>query len=78
MPKVSHSVVQEALDSAAEFITGDALKQQALAERQSIVLNELRTVIAIPLRTRQLALLQPMWMACCIWTAALFPMIFPA
>jgi serine phosphatase RsbU (regulator of sigma subunit) len=51
--KVSHSVVQEALSSAAEFITGDALKQQALAERQSIVLNELRTVIAIPLRTRQ-------------------------
>jgi phosphoserine phosphatase RsbU/P len=51
--KVSHSVVYEALNSAAEFITGDALKQQALAERQSIVLNELRTVIAIPLRTRQ-------------------------
>jgi sigma-B regulation protein RsbU (phosphoserine phosphatase) len=51
--KVSHSVVHEALNSAAEFITGDALKQQALAERQSIVLNELRTVIAIPLRTRQ-------------------------
>ncbi|MCU1331296.1 MAG: Serine phosphatase RsbU, regulator of sigma subunit [Candidatus Angelobacter sp.] len=51
--KVSHSVVQEALASAAEFITGDAQKQQALAERQSIVLNELRTVIAIPLRTRQ-------------------------
>jgi sigma-B regulation protein RsbU (phosphoserine phosphatase) len=51
--KVSHSVVEDALTSAAEFITGDALKQQALAERQSIVLNELRTVIAIPLRTRQ-------------------------
>jgi serine phosphatase RsbU (regulator of sigma subunit) len=52
-PKVSHSVVQEALTSASEFITGDALKQQALAERHSIVLNELRTVIAIPLRTRR-------------------------
>ncbi|HSK43241.1 MAG TPA: SpoIIE family protein phosphatase [Candidatus Binatia bacterium] len=51
--RVSHSVVEEALASAAEFITGDALKQQALAERQSIVINELRTVIAIPLRTRQ-------------------------
>jgi serine phosphatase RsbU (regulator of sigma subunit) len=51
--KVSHSVVEDALTSAAEFITGDALKQQALAERQSIVMNELRTVIAIPLRTRQ-------------------------
>jgi sigma-B regulation protein RsbU (phosphoserine phosphatase) len=52
-PKVSHSVVQEALESAAEFITGDALQQQALAARQSIVMNELRTVIAIPLRTRR-------------------------
>ena len=51
--KVSHSVVHEALASAAEFITGDALKQHELADRQSIVLNELRTVIAIPLRTRQ-------------------------
>lgn len=51
--KVSHSVVEEALSSAAEFITGDASKQEALAERQSIVMNELRTVIAIPLRTRQ-------------------------
>ncbi|HEX3586867.1 MAG TPA: SpoIIE family protein phosphatase [Candidatus Angelobacter sp.] len=50
--RVSHSVVQEALASAAEFITGDALRQQALAERQSIVINELRTVIAIPLRAR--------------------------
>jgi sigma-B regulation protein RsbU (phosphoserine phosphatase) len=49
---VSHSVVQEALATAAEFITGDALQQQALAARQSIMLNELRTVIAIPLRMR--------------------------
>ena len=50
--RVSQSVVQEALASAAEFITGDALRQQALADRQSIVINELRTVIAIPLRAR--------------------------
>jgi sigma-B regulation protein RsbU (phosphoserine phosphatase) len=49
---VSRSVVYEAMASAAEFITGDALQQQALAARESIVLNELRTVIAIPLRTR--------------------------
>jgi phosphoserine phosphatase RsbU/P len=42
---VSHSVVHEAMTSASEFITGDALKQQALAARQSIMLNELRTVI---------------------------------
>ena len=49
---VSHSVVHEAMATAAEFITGDALQQLALAARQSIMLNELRTVIAIPLRLR--------------------------
>ena len=70
--KVSHSVVEEALASAAEFITGDALKQQALAERQSIVMNELRTIIAIPLRTRQRwDFAHPRPMACSTWTAAL-------
>jgi serine phosphatase RsbU (regulator of sigma subunit)/pSer/pThr/pTyr-binding forkhead associated (FHA) protein len=47
---VSRSVVQEAMTSAAEFITGDATQQSALAGRPSIVMNELRTVIAIPLR----------------------------
>jgi len=52
---VSHSVVQEAMSSAAEFITGDAAQQAALAERQSIVLNELRTVIAIPLRAKRVS-----------------------
>lgn len=49
---VSHSVVHEAMVSASEFITGDATRQSALAERQSIVLNDLRTLIAIPLRAR--------------------------
>lgn len=48
---VSHSVVDEAMNSAAEFITGDAMRQQELAARQSIVINELRTVVAIPLRS---------------------------
>jgi len=52
---VSHSVVQEAMTSAAEFITGDAAQQSALAARQSIVLNELRTVIAIPLRVKRVS-----------------------
>jgi sigma-B regulation protein RsbU (phosphoserine phosphatase) len=52
---VSHSVVQEAMSSAAEFITGDAAQQTALAARQSIVLNELRTVIAIPLRAKRVS-----------------------
>ncbi|HEU4414175.1 MAG TPA: SpoIIE family protein phosphatase [Candidatus Angelobacter sp.] len=52
---VSHSVVREAMVSASEFVTGDATRLSALAERQSIVLNDLRTVIAIPLRTRHSA-----------------------
>ena len=50
---VSHSVIDEALSSAAEFISGDTTLQRALAERQSIVMNELRTVIAVPLRTKR-------------------------
>lgn len=50
---VSHSVVQEAMASAAEFIASDTTLQEALAARQSIVLNELKTVIAIPLRGRR-------------------------
>ena len=52
---VSRSVVQEAMASAAEFITGDATQQSELAVRESIVLNELRTVIAVPLRERRIA-----------------------
>jgi phosphoserine phosphatase RsbU/P len=52
---VSRSVVHEALSAAGEFITGDATQQSALAARQSIMLNELRTVIAIPLRQRRVA-----------------------
>jgi phosphoserine phosphatase RsbU/P len=50
---VSHSVVQEAMASAAEFVAADTTQQSALAARQSIVLNELRTVVAIPLRARR-------------------------
>jgi phosphoserine phosphatase RsbU/P len=52
---VSRSVVQEAMSSAAEFITGDAAQLSALAARQSIVLNELKTLIAIPLRVRRVS-----------------------
>ncbi|HKV94434.1 MAG TPA: SpoIIE family protein phosphatase [Candidatus Angelobacter sp.] len=50
---VTHSVVREAMISAQEFITGDASRQSALAARESILFNELRTVVAIPLRTRR-------------------------
>ena len=50
---VSQSVIHDAMNSASEFITGDATGQSALAARQSIVMNELRTIIAIPLRARR-------------------------
>lgn len=52
---VSHSVVEEAMTSASEFIAADTTLQSALAARQSIVMNELKTVIAIPLRARRTA-----------------------
>ncbi len=50
---VSHSVVHEAMVSASELITEDATLQDALADRKSIMLNDLRTVVAIPLRVRR-------------------------
>ncbi|MBZ5530647.1 MAG: SpoIIE family protein phosphatase [Acidobacteriia bacterium] len=52
---VSNSVIQDALTSASEFIAGDTSQQSALAARQSIVMNELRTVVAIPLRAKRVA-----------------------
>lgn len=52
---ISLSVVREAMSTASEFIVSDATQQSALAQRDSILLNRLRTVIAIPLRMRQLS-----------------------
>ncbi|HEY3768834.1 MAG TPA: SpoIIE family protein phosphatase [Candidatus Angelobacter sp.] len=49
---VSHSVVREALVTSFELVTNNASRQSALAARESIMLNELRTLIAIPLRVR--------------------------
>jgi phosphoserine phosphatase RsbU/P len=51
---VSHSVINDALNSASEFIAGDTSRESALADRQSIVLNELRTLVAIPLRSQRM------------------------
>jgi sigma-B regulation protein RsbU (phosphoserine phosphatase) len=52
---VSHSIVKDAMSSASEFIIGDTTEQSALAARQSIVLNDLRMIIAIPLRANRLS-----------------------
>src|SRR5581483_3377897 len=51
----SRSVVKEAMSSASEFIIGDTSQQSALAGRESIVLNELRMIVAIPLRANRLS-----------------------
>ena len=51
---VSHSVINDALNSASEFIAGDTTRESALADRQSIVLNVLRTLVAIPLRSQRM------------------------
>lgn len=53
---VSRSVVKEAMSSASEFIIGDTSQQSALAGRESIVLNELRMIVAVPLRAKRLSL----------------------
>lgn len=50
---VSRSVVDEAMSTAAEFITGDAMRQSSLASRESIVAHELRVLAALPLRVIQ-------------------------
>jgi sigma-B regulation protein RsbU (phosphoserine phosphatase) len=50
---VTQSVVAEAMATAAEFVTGDASQLSALAGRESIMLNSLRTIIALPLRSRR-------------------------
>lgn len=52
---VSHSVVEEAMRST-ELITGDATRQSELAARQSVLMNELRTLVAIPLRAMRVGM----------------------
>lgn len=48
---ISHSILRDTVESADEFIVGDTTKLSTLAARKSIVAHELRSVIAIPLRT---------------------------
>jgi phosphoserine phosphatase RsbU/P len=47
---ISHSILDEAAKSASEFVVTDTAKDSGLAARQSIIMHDLRTVIAIPLR----------------------------
>jgi serine phosphatase RsbU (regulator of sigma subunit)/pSer/pThr/pTyr-binding forkhead associated (FHA) protein len=51
---ISHSIIEEAARAASEFLVTDTMNVEGLAGRQSIVANELRTVICIPLRKTML------------------------
>ncbi|MGH9669940.1 MAG: SpoIIE family protein phosphatase [Terriglobales bacterium] len=51
---ISHSIIEEAARAASEFMVTDTMNVEGLAGRQSIVANELRTVICIPLRKTML------------------------
>src|ERR1700722_2000963 len=50
---ISHSALEESLRSNSEFLLTDTGSSSDLAARQSIVAYDLRTVICIPLRKRQ-------------------------
>jgi len=50
---ISHSALDESLRSNSEFLLTDTGSSSDLAARQSIVAYDLRTVICIPLRKRQ-------------------------
>jgi sigma-B regulation protein RsbU (phosphoserine phosphatase) len=50
---ISHSALDESLRSNSEFLLTDTGSSSDLADRQSIVAYDLRTVICIPLRKRQ-------------------------
>ncbi len=50
---ISHSALEESLRSNSEFLLTDTGSSADLAGRQSIVAYDLRTVICIPLRKRQ-------------------------
>ena len=50
---ISHSILDEALTSASEFLVTDTSQSLDLAGRHSIVAYDLRTVICVPLRKPQ-------------------------
>src|SRR5712671_642441 len=47
---ISHSILDEAANSASEFLISDSTQHSEMAARESIVAHDLRTVVAIPLR----------------------------
>jgi sigma-B regulation protein RsbU (phosphoserine phosphatase) len=49
---ISHSAIQKALESGSGFIVTDTLSAEATVPSQSMVVQNLRTIICIPLRRR--------------------------
>ncbi len=50
---ISHSILDDALNSASEFLVTDTSRSNEMAGRNSIVAFDLRTVICLPLRKPQ-------------------------
>ncbi len=50
---ISRSLLEEAVASSSEFLVQDVRQSTRLAARQSIVANELRSIVCIPLRRTQ-------------------------
>jgi phosphoserine phosphatase RsbU/P len=50
---ISRSLLQEAVSSASEFLLQDVRQSTRLAGRESIIANELRSIVCIPLRHMQ-------------------------
>jgi sigma-B regulation protein RsbU (phosphoserine phosphatase) len=50
---ISHSILADALRSNSEFLLTDNSQAMEFAERQSIVAYDLRTIVCLPLRKRQ-------------------------
>jgi phosphoserine phosphatase RsbU/P len=50
---ISHSILEDAVRSASEFLVSDTSQSHELAGRNSIIAYDLRTVICIPLRKMQ-------------------------
>lgn len=49
---ISHSAIRRAIESADPFIITDTLKSQTISRSESVVAQNIRTVICMPLRSR--------------------------
>ncbi len=52
---ISHSILEEAINSNAEFLVSDTSQSSDLSARNSIVAHDLRSLICIPLRKTQVS-----------------------